>query len=245
MNIQFYGHSITNISREFPIKTFVDLILEKYQATCQPHSRGIPLCSEERILYDLKKTKDMDVAVIFHTNEDFYFFLTDQRDHEVMNSEELDRKFGDENHGFGESRYGLLVDKAKDRAIGNCAWETYKTADIKTLLTNYQNLMLSKDLMRNRYFGALIQIDQYCTSKGIPVIHCPLDKRSIPTWFNFTSGIVDYEINAYNYKHLGWGTGQPNPHYIGYQKSDNAISEEGNVLIADRLCSHIDQLLKK
>lgn len=245
MNIQFFGHSITNISREFPIKTFVDLVLEKYQATCQSHSRGIPLCSEERILYDLKKTKNMDVAVIFHTNEDFYFFLTDKRDHNVMDESELNQKFSEGNHGFGEGLYGLSADKAKDKAVENCSWEGFKTSEIKKLVVDHQNLMLSKDLMRNRYFGALIQIDQYCTSKGIPVIHCPLDKHSIPNWFKFTSGIVDYEINAYNYKNLGWGTGQINPHYIGYQKSDNAISEEGNILIAEKLYAYIDQLLKK
>lgn len=237
MNIQFFGHSITNISKDFPIKTFVDLVLEKYQATCLDHPRGVALCSEERILYDLKKTKDIDVAVIFHTNEDFYFFLPDGRDHDVMDAEELDRKIGD-------GQYGLQIERTKDKAIEKCGWETFDAKDIKRFLADYQKLMLSKDLMRNRYFGALIQIDQYCTSRGIKVIHCPLDKSSIPNWFNFTSGIVDYEINSYNYKNLGWGTGKVNPHYIGYQKSDNAISEEGNVLIADRFFAHIDELLK-
>jgi hypothetical protein len=238
MNIQFYGHSITNISKEFPIKTFVDLVLEKYQATCQSHSRGIAMCSEERILYDLKKTKDIDVAVIFHTNEDFYFFLPDGRDYNIMDVDELNQKFGD-------GDYGLKIEKTKDKAADNCGWETFNANDIKKFLTDYQKLMLSKDLMRNRYFGALIQIDQYCTSRGIPVIHCPLDKPSIPNWFKFTSGIVDYELNSYNYKNSGWGTGATNPYYIGYQKSDNAISEDGNILIANRLFEHIDQLLKK
>lgn len=239
MNIQFFGHSITNTSKEFPTKTFVDLILEKYQANCKPHPRGVALCSEERILYDLKKIKDIDVAVIFHTNEDFYFLLTDDRDHNVMDAGELDQK-------FGSNQYRLLTEKTKDKAVENCAWDFFNANDIKKFLTDYQNLMLSKDLMRNRYFGALIQIDQYCTSRGIPVIHCPLDKPSIPNWFKFTSGIVDYDINYYNYRGLNWGRGrEPNPYYVGYQKSDNAINEEGNILIANKLSAHIDQLLTK
>lgn len=238
MNIQFFGHSITNTSKDFPIKTFVDLVLEKYQATCQSHPRGVSLCSEERILYDLKKVKDIDVAVIFHTNEDFYFCLTNPRDFNLMNPDEMERQFNDE-------FYGLKLERTKDKAWDNCADDLISGPDLKKFTAEHQRLMLSKDLMRNRYFGALIQIDQYCTSRSIPVIHCPLDKKSIPNWFNFTSGIVDYDLNDYNYKNIHLPTSiEPNPHYVGYQKSDNAISEEGNILIAEKLFEYIDQLRK-
>ena len=53
MQIDFFGHSIAGKKRIGKTDTFADIILRKYQAT-NIHV-GVAECSEERILYDLKK----------------------------------------------------------------------------------------------------------------------------------------------------------------------------------------------
>jgi hypothetical protein len=65
LNLQVFGYSITNSmykresheAENITPKTFVDLLNEHYQTESNPWLRGIPQCSEERILYNLKKTK--------------------------------------------------------------------------------------------------------------------------------------------------------------------------------------------
>lgn len=238
MHIHFYGHSITNTSQHFPIKTFADLVIEKYQATSQPHSRGVAMCSEERILYDLKKTKKIDVAIIFHTSEDFYFFLPDSRDYNVMDDDEIKQKISGDN-------YFLQLEKTKDRAVENCERNILPVDEIRQVLAIQQKFLISRDLLKNRFYGALIQIDQYCTAKKIPVIHCPLSRESIPSWFTFTSGIVDYSLNEHAESHINKNPQNPNPYYAGYHQSDNAITAEGNLVIANKLYEYIDQLLSQ
>lgn len=238
MYIQFFGHSITNTREKFPIKTFADLIIEKYHATSQVHSRGVAMCSEERILYDLKKTKKIDVAIIFHSIEDFCFYLPDARDYNILNSNELEEKFAVED-------YVIRPGKNKDHAIENCELEHFSGEEIKQIVSINQKFLISRDLLKNRYYGALIQIDQYCTARKIPVIHCPISEASIPSWFKFTSGIVDYELNKFGSKFKKTESGYLNPYYLGYHKSDNSIDEEGNIIIANKLSEYIDQLLSQ
>ena len=58
----------------------------------------------------------------------------------------------------------------------------------------YKDYFDHKDLQMNRYYGALIQIDQYITSKKINCIHVvDVEKNHIPNWFFFTSGVIDTE----------------------------------------------------
>ena len=58
MKIEFFGHSIAGKNKSEKFDTFVDRIINKY-STSGPDNIGIAKCSEERILYNLKKTKDI------------------------------------------------------------------------------------------------------------------------------------------------------------------------------------------
>ena len=104
-----------------------------------------------------------------------------------------------------------------------------------TAFLNYYDFFTTPEVNKNRFYGALIQIDQYCTHKKIPVIHCPKSPTHIPSWFKFTSGIVDYE--------LGLSQNDNHPFRASYGKSDNAVTKEGNEQIAKKLIEYIDQLL--
>lgn len=107
----------------------------------------------------------------------------------------------------------------------------FTIADVEKIVKFQQEYMLSPDLIRNRYLGALIQIDQYCTAKKIPVIHC-VKPEEIPNWFKFSSGIVDTDLKKLAAEH-----------FAGYATSVNSVSDEGNRIIADRLEKYILSLI--
>ena len=64
MNIGFYGHSLAMYRANDP-KNYIHKIKNYFDATLV--NTGVAQCSEERILFSLKKTKKLDFAVIFHT----------------------------------------------------------------------------------------------------------------------------------------------------------------------------------
>ena len=103
--------------------------------------------------------------------------------------------------------------------VFNCPIIVGVNEEFKTYYYNHLKYFTSHDLIVNRHYGALTQIDQYITYKKIPVIHCTLP-RSIPTWFKFSSGIVDTEITKFQYSN--------SEYYCSHAKVNNAINELGN-----------------
>lgn len=227
MHIDFFGHSIAGKKHVGKSDTFADIILNKYKATNR--YVGVAECSEERILYELKKNPEqMDVAIIFHSNPAFYFVPTLTRDYHKM----------PDNHINDAVEYNcpiFMPEVAEDRMVDRS--KTYGPVDKNDFISairHYQKYYHNTELARNRYYGALIQIDQYLAFKKIPVIHCVSKKEWIPNWFKFTTGIVDYEIAPMQFRDSPWA--------CHYTQSDNAITYEGNLIIADKLSSYIDQL---
>jgi hypothetical protein len=180
--------------------------------------------SEERILYNLKKLHNIDLALIFHGSPNFFFCPTLEADSGIKkdswwkyNSKTLFRRFP-------------YVTKDRPKDMFN-----YELIDIDSYRTTYQSFIENfntPDLNHNRFYGALMQIDQYVTAKNIPTIHFTI-KNTIPPWFKFTSGIVDTEISEYQ---------NSGPFKGSYQYSPNAITEEGNKVIYDKLTNYISQL---
>jgi len=74
MKIEFFGSSIigSNTFQPEKPKSFYDLILDHFNATSLNFM--IAQCSEERILYNLKKTSEIDIAIIFHSTPQFIYF---------------------------------------------------------------------------------------------------------------------------------------------------------------------------
>lgn len=228
MQIEFFGHSIAGRKRIGKTDTFTDIILRKYQAT-NIHL-GVAECSEERLLYTLKKAPvPIDVAIIFHSNPSFYFVPTVGRDYHKMPDDRIDDMVENNPPKFMPE---IAEDRMQDRE------KTYGTVDKKDFISairHYQKYYHNTELSKNRYYGALIQIDQYLSFKKIPVIHCVNKREWIPNWFKFTSGIVDYEIAPMQFRDSLWA--------CHYTQSDNAITYEGNLIIADKLSGYIDQLI--
>jgi len=225
MNIHIFGHSSCYSGiKQNHMPTFVDILAEKYHI---PDKNIIATTygSEERILYLLKKVKDIDLAIIFHSFHRPIFVPTLNRDFEPNNTEDDPWVFQKDHLKF----YTYV----KNPDQSNQEKNPVDQEEFKLAYDLFMKYFYTKDLSKNRFYGALTQIDQYITYKKIPTIHCILPEH-IPTWFKFASGIVDTKLAE-----PCFGKGE----YFGsYQKTINAITPAGNRHIAEKLSEYIEQL---
>ena len=269
MNIGIYGPSIALYKDNEP-DHFITMIKEHYNARIV-HT-GIVQCSEERILFNLKKTKKLDLAIIFHTPPYNIFVPSWNRDITSVDKDTFNKKisvkewaadiglFSDQDT---TDRYSNLFETIPNGAVFQLLedfgielenyskayeeWTSGSDAGIKEIILSHARqtdnetfynelftaLSLRKkylehpDLQMNRYYGALIQIDQYLKSQNIKCIHF-LDKESwYPKWFDFTSGPFDTEIQKLQKEN--------SPYYIGYNTSSNAINAAGNTIMFNKI----------
>lgn len=214
MNIGFYGHSSCAYRSEH---SFLDIVANNYNGKVV--NKGSKQGSEERILFELKKTKHLDVAVIFHCHHNALFIPESDRDVHAIDvtydraqnlfQTHLDSEFGDEHNPKFKS--------------------LFETDDnLSNMVETYKKYLYHPDLELNRYYGALIQIDQYLSFKNIKAIHV-LDKRCVvPNWYKF-NGYVDESIMQICEQEVA-----KNPFFV------NCVSQYGNRLIADKLIEIID-----
>lgn len=274
MNIGIYGHSLCSWYRQQDFN-FISKLKSHYNATIQHHA--VAQGSEERILFKLKKTKDLDLAIIFHARPESIFVPSWDRDCCSMDRENLkhkikdltlddfnrdvDTKFTQEQLNFFKkipnlaSYEVLLAQNINDESqLENLVneWNNGNTQLIKKWLDSYNNkefyhdlfnaLELNKkylfhhDLQRSRYYGSLMQIDQYLLYKEIPVVHCIGNSSWYPNWFEFKSGIIENSIYKFN---------QYNEYKVTSEESDNSINTSGNSEIFRLLIPLIDQAFEK
>jgi len=213
MKIGFYGHSNCAYRSK---DSFLDILAEKLKAEIV--NTGVRQGSEERILFELKKTKNLDIAVIFHSEAQFVFIPCADRDISIKQITDSKSNYMFEQHlnEYHQIHHKKFV-------------ELFKTAkELESAVSYLKTYFYHPDLQLNRFYGSLIQIDQYLLDKSIPSIHVVIP-NTIPSWFNFKSGIVDTEImnivNSYKLK--------PNEWFV------NMITKEGNFKVADRLIKTI------
>ncbi len=224
MNIEFFGSSIigSNTFQTDKPRSFYDLILDHFNAKSLNHM--IAQCSEERILYNLKKTSEIDVAIIFHSTPQFIYFPNFSRDFMFMKDHEIDD---------WNSRQHFLdyVDAFKQNKRDIVTNFSVPTEPIDaSIIKDFMKLHFNRDVNRDRFHGALSLIDDYVYAKNIPTIH--MIHNYIPDWFNFKSGIVDSDI---------WNIERE--HSVSFNKSVNGISIEGNHLIFNKLKGFINEML--
>ena len=226
MNIGFYGHSAASWAN-FPIYdqvSFIDLLVAKYNAKLVSH--GVPQGSEERILFELKKTKKLNLAVIFHSMPRYIFLPTCRRDVDIT---DIGHRKADYIWNSKTADKTELA-QAKDEyfSYGGIK-ETF--GEIETFVDTmglYHEFLYHPDLQMNRFYGALAQIDQYVATMKIPTIHI-YDRKVIPSWFKFSSGLITPDIDD-----LCAELYQPG--------LPNNISAEGQTIVADQLSVYIDQI---
>jgi hypothetical protein len=259
LKIGFFGHSIaqTDDKLDFP---FIEKIKKHYNAEIV--NIGTALCSEERILFELKKrhTKPgLDVAVIFHANPKFTFVPSIHRDFARIDGEEeifkLNHELIEQQKDYPDALYYNIPAEAKSATLEDLKeWynhyeegiQSIKNAvnveminDFKLFLPYYKMYMTHPDLSRNRYQGALLLLDNYLNNSDIAVVHAinPKKKEWFPNWFKFSTGLIDNTLQSFQ--------DNESPYSSNYHNSPNAVTPEGNHIMYETLVKYIDQLLNE
>ena len=290
MKIGFYGHSMANWTQQQSF-SYITKVKDHFQADIENHA--VSVGSEERTLFKLKKTKNLDLAIIFHSSPDGIFVPSENRDFCTVDRDNLIEKVPGGRakdwfklHGFESvpedmcefwekipnmpcfwvlRDFDITPDWWEDdvRGLTNSKREAFlewskgntefvrnmmkEHKDFKSeidyylglfdVLTLHKKYLYHHDLQMNRYYGALMQIDQYLKFKNIPVVHCLGKPHWYPKWFTFETGVVDSEI--YKLRHEITG------HYALSNESDNNMTPKGNQLVFDLMLPLIYQALEK
>jgi len=183
MNIGFYGHSTCSQVNTPNNESFIDQIKVNLNATIV--NVGVPQGSEERILFDLKKTKKLDYAVIFHSYPKFIFLPRCHRDISISTVPSKKAQY------FWSEKDDQPIDKESFENIffsyGGIK-EVFETAEAYVdAVTTYKEFFYHPDLLINRYQATLMLIDSYLYNQNIPSLHI-INPKSKPSWFKFQSG---------------------------------------------------------
>jgi len=208
-NIGFYGHSNCAYRGD---DSLIDILANNIGANIV--NIGVRQGSEERILFELKKTKDLDLAIIFHSESQFIFVPDADRDISIrqITDSKSNYIFAEHLNTYHQIHHKKFVELFK------------KPEELEAAVHYLKTYFYHPDLQLNRFYGSLIQIDQYLTTKGISAIHV-ISPNTIPNWFKFTSGIVDTDIMQAVKSHA----------LTKGQWFVNIINKEGNIVIAKRL----------
>jgi hypothetical protein len=227
LKIGFYGPSTVSWKNSENRVSFIDQIADHYGA--QIVNVGVPQGSEERILFELKKTKHIDIAVIFHTLPRYIFLPGCERDvsldcvkprkAKLLWTEKSVKKIPsleEFKHEF--FRYGGISELFKT---------TEQFVDAMSTMREY---FYHPDLQTNRYQAAMLAIDSYLEVLGIPVFHSIVEAYT-PQWLIPKTGTVDRKLTTWNWT---LATSQ-NPH------NPNNLTAEQNAEIFRILKEWIDK----
>ena len=220
MKIGFYGHSIASWVNSPNDESFIDRIRKKYSA--QIVNLGVPQGSEERIIFDLKKTKEVDAAVIFHSLIRYAFVPRCKRDFNIMAVPSKKAKV-------------LWTEKGNVPTDEEFTKEFFSYANTLDVFENQENFceamktykeyFYHPDLIVNRFHANVLLIDNYLKNKGIKCYHAiKPDQLLFPSWLKIESGLVDTEI-------LPMSINKP---VVG-EKFCNNLDLEGNNIVFDKL----------
>jgi len=238
MNIGYFGHSTVGDDTHGQPGAFIIDVAQHFKA--QILNTGTGQGSQERILFELKKCRNLDVAVIFHSRPQSLFIpgarmdfhIAEDPDHkaEIIWSQELFLQMTppkvDEEQLFREKYQESLQYRKNFSAV-------FKTPqDFVVCLKNFKKYLYHQDLQQNRFEGALMLIDEYCASR-VPVVIHSIDPVRIPSWWKgFKSGILVPELNVYEKKYRE--PSQP-----------NCLSPEGHMIMKETLIRVITEQLAK
>lgn len=189
MNLGYYGHSSCRSKNP---NSHVDILADKLQAHIV--NIGVSHGSEERILCDLKKTKKLDFAIIFHSYPWLAYLLDVDRDFDLRKDLEQKTEYMFSKH-YRDLENAEDIDRDKHPRF----YKKYNDAKtFQDIITNYKKHFYDFDLFKYRFEGTLISIDNYLQFKKIPCLHIvDAEENFVPNWYKIKSGPVDLELMRY------------------------------------------------
>jgi hypothetical protein len=180
LKIGFYGHSICSNNS---VGTYLNSVSTHFNAELV--NKGTGRGSEERILYELKKSQP-DIAVIFHSHPKFLFVPNFPVDVDLIDFTSTTLKMVKNKHtGPDESSSTPWTEQERVK----------KDVDsLPQCIELYRKHLYHAELVMNRYQGALMLIDNFCLDRVPITIHAPI-LNLLPPWFKFRSGRVVEEIS--------------------------------------------------
>jgi hypothetical protein len=177
LKIGFFGHSTCSNSKP---GTFIHQVMKHFDAILV--NTGLGQASEERLLIEIKKHRNLDIAVIFHSRPASLFLPRCSRDIDIRADEV----------------------KAYRGIYGNIPHVFKTEEDFVACINYYRRYLYDSNLHINRFQGALSLIDNYCTNR-VPVTIHVLDtkyKYLMPWFTGFNSGVrsTDIEDIVYTYR---------------------------------------------
>lgn len=220
LKIGFYGHSIC--SNNAP-GTYLREITNYFDAKII--NKGTGRGSEERILFELKKSTDVDVAIVCHSHPRLMFIPNfpqdiDTGDFTSTTLQIIKNKFP--GIGGGDNADAWTESEKQERDIDS----------LPLCIELYQKHLYHADLQMNRYLGALMMIDDYCLNKVPITIHLPVT-RVLPPWFKFKSGKVLVDLSEVIDRR------------IKMNSLPNGLSPDDNQVMKDTLIKVIKEELNK
>lgn len=172
MDIGIYGHSIASwkYRQDF---SYITKLQNHYNANIV-HT-GSLCCSEERILYELKKTKKLDVAIIFHASPAYLFVPSWTRDVNSLDKDILVKKFqipdNYDPHELAKNKelLSITADMAANRNVPNDAFHIRFQLDIMNQIPNMAAFDVVDDVLK--YHGINYQeVITLWNEKGINAV---------------------------------------------------------------------------
>lgn len=139
---------------------------------------GVPYCSSERLLLILQKHTKYDLYFMFHTNYDKVYSPLWNKDSLASDLRKCSR-----NALFKEKYLKILESRGNDISSINDAF--------------FDQLLVSNQVLMNRWIGALSQIRNFCKNKNTIHIYSDTDlkKRNIFSDFYHAEQVTKYLIN--------------------------------------------------
>jgi len=202
-------------------ESYIDRIRKKYSADIV--NLGVPQGSEERILFELKKTKELDVAIIFHSLIRYIFIPKCKRDLSIRTVPDKKSTLL-----WTEKNLEQPTEEEFEKEFFSYSnlKEVFKTREqFCEAMSTYKEYFYHPDLITSRFHGTVLLIDNYLCNKNIKVFHAiKPDPVIFPNWLKIQSGPVDIDI-------LPMSLNKP----IVGEKFCNNLDLKGNDFVFNRL----------
>ena len=222
MNIGFFGHSTASWAKSPHHESFIDQLVACFNAKLV--ATGVPQGSQERILWTLKKTPDLDIAIIFHSAPRYLFLPHCSRDINInIVPEDKAQQFWSENiDENSEEQF-----EKEFLSYGGIRESFGTKEEFINCVKAYKRHLYHADLQINRYQSAVVLVDSFITNRKIKTIHV-IAPEMLPAWFQFSSGVIDTEILPLTLQYKG--------------ATPNGLNIEGNAKVFARLKTLLGQL---